>query len=353
MNDRDLIAQLSDAAGVSGAEGPVRDIIWSHLRGQVDEAFTDTMGNLFVARHNDRPGPRIMVSAHMDEVGLMITHVEKDGTLRFSPVGGIDRRILPGRAVRIGEKDVPGVIGARPIHLSSPADRRRVPPLDELYIDIGAADQAAAEKLVKRGDRATFATACEPFGDGLLKGKALDNRVGCALLIRTMAMECPFPLWGAFTVQEEVGLRGARVAAYRLAPDLALILEGTTCADTPGTDDHLVSTRLGQGPAITFMDASLIADRIMVEELIAAAERAGVPWQWKGTTMGGTDGGAVHRVREGVPTAVLSVPCRYIHGPAAVMSLADFESARRTVEAFLAELERVWHRMTKERGLSA
>lgn len=351
MTDQQLLMQLSDAIGVSGEEGPVRDVIWSHVRKYADEAFTDTMGNLYVSRRQGRQGPVLMVSAHMDEVGFMIHHIESDGLLRFSPVGGLDPRILPGRAVVVGPKQIPGVIGAPPIHLTTPGERKKALPMDQLYIDIGADDRAEAEKLVKLGDRAVFATKSEPFGDGLLKGKALDNRVGCALLVRAMAMDCPFPVTGVFTVQEEIGLRGAQVAAYRVEPAMALILEGTTCADTPGTEDHEQSTRLGDGPAITFMDASIIPNRVMVEGLIEAAERAGVPWQWKRTTFGGTDGGAVHKEREGVPTAVLSVPCRYIHGPAAVMNLADFEAARRTVASFLAHLDGVWARIMEERGM--
>lgn len=332
-----LLARLSEARGVSGDEGAVRNLILEQVRPHVEAFRVDAMGNLLVVKGRHKPGPRVMVAAHMDEVGLMITHVEKNGWLRFAKVGGIDDRLLPGKRVLIGPDAVPGVIGSKPIHLDEKG-ARTVTPAADMVIDIGVTSRAEAEKVVRPGHYATFDTAFGAFGQGCWKGKAFDDRAGCAVLVELLRHEYDFPVYGAFTVQEEVGLRGAATAAYAIAPDLALVLEGTTCADIPGNEPHRQSTRLGDGPAITVMDRAHIPPRWLVDRLAAAAERRGVPYQWKRTTAGGTDAGPIHLSRTGVPTAVVSVPCRYIHSPCAVMSRRDFDAAQQLVRGFLEDL---------------
>jgi len=331
-----LLARLSEALGVSGDEGAVRDLILEEVRPYIDAYRVDPMGNLLVVKGRNKRGPRVMLAAHMDEVGLMITKIEKNGLLRFAKVGGIDDRVLLGKRVRVGPDGVPGVIGGKPIHLDRKS--RSVPRAEDLVIDIGATSKEAAEKVVRPGHYAGFDTAFGEFGPGCWKGKAFDDRAGCALLIEILKGEYDFPLYGAFTVQEEVGLRGAGVAAYALEPDVALVLEGTTCADIPGTEPHGQSTRLGQGPALTAMDRTVIPPRWLTGLLVEAAERRNIPYQWKRTTLGGTDAGRIHISRAGVPTAVVSVPCRYIHSPCAVMSRADFEAARDLVRGFLQDV---------------
>ena len=331
-----LLARLSEARGVAGDEAAVRDIILEAVRPFVDAYRVDAMGNLLVVKGRDKPGPRVMVAAHMDEVGVMITRIEKSGLLRFAKVGGLDDRLLPGKRVRVGPDGVPGVIGSKPIHLDRKASS--VTPADELYIDIGATSREEAEKLVRPGQYATFDTAFGELGQGCWKGKAFDDRVGCALLAALLEEDYDFPFYGAFTVQEEIGLRGAATAAYAIAPDVALVLEGTTCADIPGADEHGQSTRLGHGPAITAMDRTVIPPRWLTDRLVAAAERRGIPYQWKRTTFGGTDAGRIHQARTGIPSAVVSVPCRYIHSPCAVMSQQDYHDAARLVRGFLEDL---------------
>ncbi|QIA27532.1 M42 family metallopeptidase [Thermaerobacter sp. PB12/4term] len=331
-----LLARLSEARGVSGDEGAVRELILEAVRPHIDAYRIDSMGNLLVVKGKDKPGPRVMVAAHMDEVGLMITRIEKSGLLRFAKVGGLDDRLLPGKRVRVGPDGVPGVIGSKPIHLDRKASS--VTPADELYIDIGATSCEEAEKLVRPGQYATFDTAFGELGQGCWKGKAFDDRVGCALLAALLEEEYDFPFYAAFTVQEEIGLRGAATAAYTIAPDVALVLEGTTCADIPGADEHGQSTRLGHGPAITAMDRTVIPPRWLTDRLVAAAERRGIPYQWKRTTFGGTDAGRIHQARAGIPSAVVSVPCRYIHSPCAVMSQQDYHNAARLVRGFLEDL---------------
>lgn len=340
-----ILRELSELPGVSGDEGLVRERIWQAVRDVVDGGKVDPMGNLITWKGVDKPGPRLMIAAHMDEVGLMVTRVDRDGLLRFKKVGGIDDRVLPAKAVHVGPEKIPGVIGVKPAHLTRPAERSKPIPYNELYIDIGATSQDEAERLAQPGTYVTFATEYAELEGGLAKGKAFDDRVGCSLLIDLLKEDLPFPVFGVFTVQEEIGLRGAGVAAYDVAPDLAIVLEGTTCADIPGADEHGQSTRLGHGPAITVMDRTSIPALPIVEQLARTAQENGIPWQWKRTTFGGTDAGTIHLTRAGVPSATVSVPCRYIHSPCAFMSLQDYENTRRLLTAFLAEVPGVAARL--------
>jgi len=341
-----LLQRLSDARGVSGNEVEVRELLIETIRDKVDEYRVDALGNLICLKRGTQTGttwPRsVMVAAHMDEIGLMITGVNADGTLRFAKVGGIDDRILLSKQVLIGENAVPGVIGFRPIHLIPAKDRNTVPDIRQASIDVGAKDKAGAERLVKPGDYASFRTEFGQLAEDSLravKGKAFDDRAGCALLCELLDDDYGLDVYAVFTVQEELGLRGARVAAYSVNPDVAIALEGTICDDIPREQDVSPVTELGKGPAITFMDRSFIADRRLVDLLIAAAEENGIPWQFKRASAGGTDAGAIHLSREGVPSVTVSVPCRYIHAPVSTLSLNDFEHAVQLVRAALHDLE--------------
>jgi putative aminopeptidase FrvX len=339
-----LLETLSNAAGVSGAEGPVRDIVLEAIRGEVDEIRADALGNLIAlkrAADARSSAPRVMVAAHMDEVGVMIVHVETSGFLRFRPVGGIDPRVLLSKQVLIGEKAVPGVIGQKAVHLLKPSDRGHVVPVEQMFVDIGAKDRAEAESLVKLGDCGIFATRFASLG-GTAKGKALDDRAGCAILAELLADE-PYSceIVGVFTVQEEVGLRGAQVAAYAVEPDFALVLEGTVCDDSPKKSDLSPTTRLGAGPAISIADRSAIADRRLVDLVVDTAKANGVPYQFKQPLVGGTDAGRIHLSRGGVPTVVLAVPCRYLHSPVSLLSMSDYENTLKLARATLARIDEV------------
>ncbi|MHB0856328.1 MAG: M42 family metallopeptidase [Anaerolineae bacterium] len=342
------LKQLSEARGVSGNEGEVRDLILEAVKDRIDSHHVDALGNLICVKRasgggGERPWPRrVMLAAHMDEVGLVVTGINGDGTLRFERVGGIDERVLLSKQVLVGEKGVPGIIGFRPIHLISQAERQKTADISKAAIDIGAKDRAGAERLVQLGDYCTFRTSYEVLSeDGLrtVKGKALDDRAGCAMLIDLLADTYAFDLVAVFTTQEEVGLRGATVAAYAVKPDIALVLEGTVCDDLPKKEDVSPVTELGRGPAITRMDRSLIADRRLVRLLTGTAERLGIPYQYKRAVAGGTDGGAIHLAGEGVPTGVVAVPCRYIHAPVSLMSLSDLDHATRLVREALHTCE--------------
>lgn len=345
------LEQLSNAFGVSSVEGDVRKIILEAARPYADEWRVDTMGNLFVTRNHRGTGltsaRRVMVTAHMDEVGFMISDIKSNGRLKFKAIGGFDRRILLGKAVVVGQERVPGVIGLKPVHLLKHGEDARVDDIASMYIDIGASGDNGGGK-VSVGDFATFATQFGYLGgqprrrtdQGLVKGKAFDDRAGCAVLLELLKGDYPVDLVAVFTVQEEIGLRGARVAAYTAKPDLAFILECTAADDLPSLDDDAPEgfPRLGNGPAITVMDRTFIANRGLVDLLIATAEAENIPHQFKRPGIGGTDAGAVHLAREGVPAVAVSVPARYIHSPAAILDLADFWNTVKLMQATLRRL---------------
>lgn len=339
------LKELSEAVGVSGHEDEVRQIIVNAIADRVDEYRVDSIGNVIACKRGDGSSNlKVMVAAHMDEVGFLIGQIEESGLLRFFKVGGLDDRILPAKVVWIGDNKVPGVIGVKPVHLIDSSEMDKPIPYKQLTIDIGASSQAEAEKLVQRGDYATFATEfveLDASGESWrsVRGKAFDNRTGCAILIELLATPYPFDLYAVFTVQEEVGLRGARVAAFAIEPDLAFVLEGTGANEIPTDQDVNPSTRLGCGPAITLVDSSFIADRRLVRLLSDTAEELGIPYQFKQPGIGGTDAGAIHRAKAGVPSVAVSVPCRYIHSPTAILSLNDLDHTVQLVRESLLRLQ--------------
>ncbi len=337
----ELLEQLSTAAGIAGHEGPVRAILQEAVQEHVDRLEVDGLGNLLTWKR-PRPAPaegqpalRVMLAAHMDEVGFMVTKVNEDGTLKFHNVGGVDPRILPGKRVRIGEQGIPGVVLRTPIHLQKQGQRDRVTPLDELIIDTGGASG------IQPGDLIAFEGRYEPVGR-LLKGKAFDDRIGCLVLAELLKREYPVELVGAFTVQEEIGLRGARVAAFRTDPDLAFALEGTVADDLPKDEDVSPTTELGKGPAISVMDRSALADRRLVRLLVETAQELDIPHQFKQPGIGGTDIGSIHLVREGIPSVAVAVPCRYIHAPAALLDPRDVEGLVALMDGVLRRLPQAW-----------
>lgn len=339
MDTIELLKRLSEAPGVSGDERAVRAILKEAVQPYADELRVDALGNLIAVRRATVERPlRVMVEAHMDEIGLMIIRVEKDGRLRFRKVGGIDNRILPSKVVRIGKDAIPGVIGVKPVHLLKNAEEQKVLDEDDLFIDIGASSQEEAERLVQRGDRAVFDTAFADLGPRL-KGKAFDDRAGCAVLATVFAAG-PYPveLHAVFAVQEEIGLRGAQAAAYDINPDVAIALEGTVADDLPKEKDESPTTELGKGPALTVMDRSVIVDPRLLRFLMETAEAEGIPYQLKQPGVGGTDAGSIHLAREGVPSAVVAVPCRYIHSPASVLDKQDLNWTVRLVQVALRRL---------------
>ena len=345
-----ILKELSEAFGPSGHESAVRELILEAIQKHVDSYQVDALGNLMALKRSSQRADggykplKVMVSAHMDEVGIMVIHADKDGLLHFDVVGGLGARVLLAQPVVLGDDRLPGVIGLKPIHLQERSEREKLPKVSDLAIDIGATGQEEAEKAVPKGTYGTFATSFAELGGELrtVKGKAFDDRAGCAVLVELLKADYPFDLWAAFTVQEELGLRGARVAAFRVEPDVAFALEGTVCDDLPKEKDESPTTELGKGPAITFRDRSVVCDPRLIKHLVEVAEAEGIPYQFKQPGVGGTDTGAIHLVKEGVPSAVVSVPSRYIHSPVSVLSLADFENTVRLMRAALMRLPERW-----------
>ncbi len=340
-----FLSDLSDAFGVSGSEEDVRKMLAAAVRSRVDELRADSIGNLIatIKATGDaaQAAPRLMLCAHMDEVGLMVTGFDDSGKLRFRAIGGVTTQVLPSKPVLVGKKRIPGVIGSKPIHLLKHDERERLARIDSMYIDVGAGSKKEAEGMAQLGDPICFATQCWQT-DEIVRGKALDDRVGCAILVEMTKKSYPFHFNVVFSVQEEVGLRGARIAANALKPDAALVIETTVCDDLPKKKDASPVTLMGKGPAVTLMDRSLIADKRWVSLIVATAEANAIPYQFKQPAIGSTDAGAIHLSGQGVPTAVIAVPCRYIHSPAGLISKHDYDNTAKLISLVLDQLGREW-----------
>lgn len=333
----ELLKTLCALPGPSGAEDAVRAYIRAQAEPYADEIRTDPMGNLMVFRAGHaKPDKPMLLCAHMDEVGVIVKRITSDGMIKFGFVGGVDPRVVIGRRVKFG--NTTGVVGIKAVHLTKAAERRRMPQTKDLYIDIGAASQSAAESKVSLGDYGVFDSDVVEFGDGLLKAKALDDRIGCAVLLKLLEEKPPLDTWFAFTVQEEVGLRGAATAAFALDPGACLVLEGTTAADLAEAPGHKQVCALRRGPVLPFMDRSTIYDQTLFTLLRDTAAELGLPWQLKQMTSGGTDAGRIHRTRAGICTAGLAAPVRYIHSPVSVAALCDVENMLVLARAFLHKL---------------
>lgn len=320
----DTLKELCALPGVSSHEDAVRDYLRAQAAPYVDKIRTDAMGNLILEKKGTVPGgKKLMLAAHMDEVGLMIHTITDEGYLKFDSVGGIDRRVLIGKRVLVGEERLPGVIGLKAYHLTTAEEEKKVPKLKDLYIDIGARSGEEAKAHVTPGDVAVFDSDVLEFGHGLLKAKAIDDRVGCAVMLELLKEELPMDCTFVFTVQEEVGTRGAFGAAFSVTPDIALVLEGTTAADLPDMADHLKVCSPGRGPVIPYMDGGTVYDRGLFELLRTLAQDNQIPWQTKEYISGGTDAGAIQRSKEGVRVAAISAAVRYLHTPSSVASLED------------------------------
>ncbi len=331
-----MLKKLTEAFGVSGYETEVRNIIMKELENCDIDLSVDSMGNMLVFKlAEENPDAKtILLSAHMDEVGFIVTDITDDGYIKFASVGGIDPRILISKRVCINGRK--GVIGLKAIHLTTKEERKTTPAEDNLFVDIGAKTKAEARNVVEKGDYFGFDSRYVEFGNQI-KAKALDDRLGCAIMIEILKKKWNVNLVCAFTVQEEVGLRGAKVAVRGLNPDYAVVIEGTTCNDMTGIPENLRVTKSGNGAAISILDSASKADKELVDMLISAAETRSIPWQFKASTAGGNDAGSIYLADGGIKTASVSVPCRYIHSPVSVMSKADFESCQRIIEGFLED----------------
>ncbi len=337
----DTLKELCALSGPSSFEEPVREYLLARARAAGAESRVDGMGNLICFKRGAKSAPgKLMLCAHMDEVGLIVKRITDEGYLKFACLGGIDHRVLIGKPVFLGEKRIPGIIGLKAIHLTTAEERKKTPDLESLFIDIGAKNREEAEKLTFAGDFAVFSDNITEYGDQMLKAKAIDDRIGCAVMVELMEKELPIDVTFAFTVQEEVGTRGAFGAAFSVTPELALILEGTTAADSPTTEAHRQVCRPGLGPVIPYMDGATVYDPSLYRLLCALAEDNGIPWQTKEYLSGGTDAKAIQRTKAGVRVGAISAAVRYLHSPSSVASIRDFTHietlALRFIEAVAA-----------------
>lgn len=326
----DTMKALCTIFAPSGREEKVADFILERIPVGC-EVTCDALGNITVFKPGKQAAKvRLMLDAHMDEVGLIVTYITGDGLLKFTTVGGVDASVLLGRRVAF-ENGLYGVIGAKPVHLMGADERKKLPKTDGMYIDIGASTKAEAEEAVSVGDMAVFDSAYVELGAHKIKAKAIDDRVGCAILLHLLEQENEYDLYFNFSTQEEVGLRGATTAAYRIAPDAAIIVEATTAADYHGVPADKQVCVLGKGAAVSFMDGATLYDKAYYDAAMQTAAEQGIATQPKSAVAGGNNAGAVHKSREGVRTLAVSVPCRYIHSASCVADRRDIESAAKLV----------------------
>lgn len=320
--------------GTSGDESQVREYIRSNIK--ADEITTDNLGNLIVFKKGRKtPKNKIMFAAHMDEVGFMITDITPDGFLHFDAVGGINPSVVIGRALRL-ESGGYGVVGTKAFHQQSADERKEFPEIGDLLLDIGASSKEEAEKRVQPGDTAYFQSDFFEFGDGYVKGKAIDDRAGCLIMMDMINSDLEYDTWFVFTVQEEVGTRGAKAAAFSVAPDIAFVLETTTACDIAGVSGAKKVCELGNGAVISYMDRGTVYDRGLYSLAFETAKNAGIPVQTKTLVAGGNDSGAIHVSAGGVRTCAVSVPCRYLHSPSCVIKMSDFYAVKSLSEKLLS-----------------
>jgi len=337
-----LLEKLSNAFGPSGLEDEVVHILRKELEKCADETQGDKLGNVMFYHEGKKGYPRVMLSAHMDEVGFMITYVEDSGFLRFD-TWGITNNIMPGqRVVFKGERGfIRGIIGTKPPHIMTTDEQNKIVPKEDLFIDIGADNIAQANmKGADVGMMGVFDVEFMDLGDGYLRGKALDDRAGCVVLAETFKalQDSPYNVVAVGSVQEELGIRGARTAAWQVEPDIGLALEGTFVADVPGTRPDRVSSKIKGGPVLTIMDRATFTHPHILKTLIKTAKLKAIPFQFKKVPVGGTDAGAIHLTKAGVPSGTVAVPCRYIHGPVSIIHIDDLRNTIRLVTEFTKDV---------------
>ena len=338
MSINESLEKLSNACGVTGRETQVRELMIQLLKPHADEIIVDKLENVIAIKKGKPNTPKIMLAAHMDEVGLMVKTITKEGFIKFTKMGGIDDRILPAQKVTIYTRkgEYPGIIGSKPPHIQKEEERKKVLSFDELFIDIGAeTKEDAANQGVAIGDPIAFDVKYTQLGKDNVMGKAFDNRAGCITMIETLKLlgetECTVCAVG--TVQEEVGLRGAATAAFGVDPDVALALDVTITGDVPGVRDTDTSVAMGKGPALTISDSGLITHPKVLRWLIETAEEANIPFQLESGLLGSTDAARISITRQGIPCGTISIPTRYIHSPVGMLNLKDIENSAKLTAA--------------------
>jgi putative aminopeptidase FrvX len=339
------LEKLSNACGVTGRENPVRILMAEMMKPYADEIQIDRMENVIATKKGKPNALKIMLAAHMDEVGLMVKTISKDGFLQFSKMGGIDDRILPAQKVTVFSKNAcyPGIIGSKPPHIQKEEERKKIITHDDLFIDVGATSKEDATKMgISIGDPVAFDVAYTTLGNGAAMGKAFDNRAGCATMIEIMKQlkETDCTVYAVGTVQEEVGLRGAATAAFGIDPDLAIVLDVTIAGDVPGVREYDTSVKMGKGPALTICDSGLITHHKVLRWFLDTAQEEKIAIQLESGLLGSTDAARISVTRQGIPSGTISIPTRYIHSPVGMLNLTDIENSAKLAAAAIEKADK-------------
>ncbi len=341
----EILEKLSNSNGVTGREDEVRDLIKNFIKPYADEIREDKLGNLIALKKGKDNSPTIMIAAHMDEVGLMMKNIKKKGFLQFTKIGGIDDRVILAQKVIVHTNNgpLPGVIGSKPVHIQKEEEKKKVIDADKLFIDIGARDKEEVEKMgVQVGDVVSFDTKFIQLGNGIVLGKAFDDRVGCTVMIDTFRrlknIDCN--VYAVGTIQEEVGLRGATIAAFQLEPDIGIALDSTVAGDMPGIGEGDAPANMGEGPVLTVADAGLITHPKVLRMLIESAKENKISYQLETGIRGATDAARIALSKEGVPSGIISIATRYIHSPSGIVDISDIEKAVQLTTATIKNVSK-------------
>jgi putative aminopeptidase FrvX len=337
-----LLAEICEVAGVPGFEQRIREIVLREVAPLADSVEIDNIGNVIALKKGSPGGKKVMAAAHMDEIGFMVSHIEENGFLHFVPLGGFDPKTLTSQRVIVhGREDLIGVMGSKPIHLMKPEERNKLPQIEEYFIDLGMSYEQVS-RLVSVGDPVSRERKLVEMGD-CVNVKSLDNRVSVYILIETLRemKTPPYDFYAVFTVQEEVGLRGAHVSAHGIDPDFGFGLDTTIAFDTPGARPEERVTRLGHGTAIKIMDSSVICDYRMVRYMKEVATRHGIAWQPEVLPKGGTDTASIQRMAtRGSIAGAVSIPTRHIHSVIEMCSKSDIRASIDLLRSCVEELDR-------------
>jgi endoglucanase len=341
------LEKLSNACGVAGREAEVRNLMIKLLKPHVDEICVDKLENVIAIKKGKKTAPKIMLAAHMDEVGLMVKTISKDGFLQFAKMGGIDDRILLAQKVTVHTEKgpLPGIVGSKPPHIQKEEERKKIVTFDELFIDVGAESREGAAKMgIKVGDVIGFDVKYARIGKDTVIGKAFDDRVGCAVMIETLKLleKSDCTIYAVGTVQEEVGLRGAATAAFGVDPDVGLALDVTVAGDVPGVREFDTTVKMGKGPTLTVSDSGLITHPKILRLLLDSAEENKIAYQVEAGLLGSTDAARISLTRQGVPSGTISVPTRYIHSPVGMLSLKDAENSAKLATVAIQKIQKTF-----------
>ena len=342
-----MLKDLTDANAISGHEKEARDVMERYIKPYADEVFTDNLGSLIAKKTGQENGPKIMVAGHLDEVGFMVTRIDKNGFLYFQTIGGWWNQVMLAQRVTIMTKkgNVTGVIGSKPPHILTAEQRKKPVEIKDMFIDIGASSKEEAEEFgVRPGDSVVpYFEFTQMKNEKMLLAKAWDNRIGCAIAIEVLKQlqneDHPNIVYGVGTIQEEVGLRGARTSAHLIDPDIAFGVDVGIAGDTPGISDKEADSKLGKGPQIILYDASMISHKGVRDLVIETAEEKNIPFQYSSMAGGGTDSGAIHIAKDGVPSLSITIATRYIHSHAAMLHRDDFENAVKLIVEVIKKID--------------